>query len=257
VVLNKRLSHNYFFNVNYTWSRLFGNYSGLASSDEVTGGNGRTSPAVNRFFDYVINGFTATGEPDNGLLGTDRTHTFKAYGGYDFDWWGSKTNSTEFSFFEQALQGTPQTTFINVVATDIPLTKRGDLGRTKPFYQTDISLTHRYKFGSDSKYTIAFNIDLLNAFNNNSPLTLNTVKYRTLNSISTTDIDPTFNATTQTPTAILNKVLNGQIGAQLAQLAGGGLPGLAGAPNPISSTYGQPTVYQAPRNVRFGFRFLF
>lgn len=256
ISLNKRLSNNYFFNVNYTLSRLYGNYSGLASSDEVTIANangnigGRTSPGVNRFFDYIINGFTATGEPDNGLLATDRTHTLKAYGGYNFDWFGSKTNTTELSFFQQALQGTPQTTFINVVATDIPLSKRGDLGRTKPYYQTDFSITHRYRFGRDARYTLAVNIDLLNAFNNNSPLTLDTVRYKRTNSISPLAIDPTFDQNTQTPTAILNRVLNGQIGPQIAALANS-------ATNPISTTYGLPTSFQEPRNIRFGFRFLF
>ena len=256
ISLNKRLSNNYFFNVNYTLSRLYGNYSGLASSDEVTISNangnvgGRTSPGVNRFFDYIINGFTATGEPDNGLLGTDRTHALKAYGGYNFDWFGSRKNATEISFFQQALQGTPQTTFINVVATDIPLSKRGDLGRTKPYYQTDFSITHRYRFGQDARYTVAFNIDLLNAFNNNSPLTLDTVRYKNVNGITTADIDPTFDQNTQTPTAILNKVLNGQIGPQISALANS-------ATNPISTTYGLPTSYQEPRNIRFGFRFLF
>jgi hypothetical protein len=191
------------------------------------------------------------------LLPTDRTHTLKAYGGYNFDWYGSKTNSTELSFFQQALQGTPQTTFINVVATDIPLSKRGDLGRTKPFYQTDISLTHRYKFGRDSRFTLAVNIDVLNIFNNNSPLLLDTVRYKNLNSISANDIDPNFDQNRQTPTAILNRVLNGQIGTFLQQLENGTLPSLGGDPNPRNSTYGSPVIYQEPRNVRFGFRFLF
>ena len=259
VVLNKRLSHNYFYNVNYTWSRLYGNYSGLASSDEVnaTTGGGRASPGVDRFFDYIINGFTATGQPDNGLLATDRTHTFKAYGGYNFNWWGSKTNTTELSFFQQALQGTPQTTFINVVATDIPLTKRGDLGRTKPFYQTDISLTHRYRFGRDDRFTLAVNLDVLNIFNNNSPLFLDTTRYRTANSISTNDIDPTFDPSLQPPTALLNQVLNGQITPLLQQLENGTLPSLGGKPNPHNARYGTPIVFQDPRNVRFGFRLLF
>ena len=46
VRVDKRAT-KWFFNASYTWSRLFGNYSGLASSDEA----GRTSPNVNRFFD--------------------------------------------------------------------------------------------------------------------------------------------------------------------------------------------------------------
>ena len=259
ITLNKRLSNNYYFNVNYTLSRLYGNYSGLASSDEAAAatGVGRSSPGVNRFFDYIINGFTATGNPDNGNLATDRRHAFKAYGGYNFDWFGSKTNATEFSFFQQALQGTPQTTFITVVATAIPLSRRGDLGRTKPFYQTDLSLTHRYNFGRDSKYTVAFNLDALNAFNNNSPLLFDTNRYRTTNTIASTDIDPTFIAATQAPTAILNQVLSGQIGTQLSQLENGGLRSLGVRPNPISATYGKPNIYQAPRLIRFGLRLTF
>jgi hypothetical protein len=257
IVLNKRLSNNYFFNVNYTLSKLYGNYSGLASSDEAASGTGRTSPGVNRFFDYVINGFTATGEADNGNLATDRRHAFKAYGGYNFDWWGSKTNTTEVSFFQQILQGTPQTTFVTLNSTAVPLVKRGDLGRSPTFYQTDLSLSHSYKFGRDDRFTVAGNIDVLNAFNNNTPLLFDTNRYRTSNTITFSDIDPTFNSATQAPTVALNRILNGQIGTQLQQLENGGLPSLGVRPNPISATYGLPTVYQAPRQVRFGLRFLF
>jgi len=260
IVINKRLSDNYFFSANYTLSGLYGNYSGLASSDEVSAaGNGRTSPGVDRFFDYAINGFTATGQPDNGYLATDRRHAFKAYGGYMFDkWfekWMGKSHSTDLSFFFQALQGTPQTTFISVVATSIPLSKRGDLGRTPVFTQTDLALTHRYKVGE--RYTLAFNINVLNVFNQNTVTRLVTSRYRTTNTIVASDIDPTYNSDTQTLTAVLNKILNGQIGTQLTQLESGGLPGLAGRPNPHSSLYGQPALYQGARGVRLGVRFTF
>ncbi len=260
IVLNKRLSSNYFFNLNYTYSRLFGNYSGLASSDE----GGRTSPGVNRFFDYVVNGFIAsTGEPDNGFLATDRRHAFKAYGGYSFNKWMSKAHATDLSFFYTALQGTPMTTFVNVVASSIVLTKRGDLGRTPVFTQTDLSLTHRYNF--KERYSLAFDFNVLNAFNQNTVTRLTTAKHRVTNTISAIDIDPTYNANTQTLTNVFNKILNGQIGAQIAGLASGanlsiqGAPGAAtnGRTNPLSSLYGQPSVYQGIRAVRFGFRFTF
>lgn len=263
VVLNKRLSNNYFFNVNYTWSRLYGNYSGLASSDEVTNGNGRNAPATNRFFDYAINGFTATGEPDNGFLGTDRRHAFKSYGGYSFDKWKSKAHSTDLSFFFTALQGTPVTTFVTVSATSIPLSKRGDLGRTPALTQTDLSLTHRYRFGRDGRYSMAFDFNVLNAFNQNTPIALVTAKYRVTNTITASDIDPTYNSNTQTLTAVMNKILSGQIGAQIAGLASGANPSIsgtaatAGRTNPVSSLYGQPSLYQATRNIRLGFRFNF
>lgn len=261
IVLNKRLSTNFFFNLNYTFSRLYGNYSGLASSDE----NGRTSPAVNRFFDYAINGFTATGQPDNGVLATDRPHAFKAFGGYTFNRWMSKAHSTDASFFFTALQGTPQTTFVTVVATSIPLSVRNDLGRTPVLTQTDLALTHRYKIGKDSRYSVAFDFNVLNAFNQNTVIALTTAKYRVTNTIAASDIDPTYNANTQTLTNVLNKILNGQIQAQIDGLASGAnrsIQGAAGAStngrtNPLSSLYGQPSSYQGSRTVRFGFRFVF
>ncbi|MCG3159830.1 MAG: hypothetical protein JMDDDDMK_00850 [Acidobacteria bacterium] len=259
IVLNRRLSNNYFFNVNYTYGRLFGNYSGLASSDE----NGRTSPAVNRFFDYAINGFTALGEPDNGFLATDRRHVFKAFGGYTFKKWMGESHATDLNFFYTAQQGTPQTTFVTVVATSIPLNKRGDLGRTPILTQTDLSLTHRYKI--KDRYTLAFDFNVLNAFNQNTVTSFVTGKYRVTNTISAIDVDPTYNAATQTLTTVINRILNGQIGPQIAGLASGanrsiqGAPGAAtnGRTNPISSLYGQPSGYQGTRSIRFGFRFTF
>jgi hypothetical protein len=261
VVLNKRLSDNYYFNANYTWARLEGNYSGLASSDE----NGRTSPAVNRFFDYAINGFTATGQADDGYLATDRRHTFKSYGGYTFAKWKSKGHMTDLSYFFTALQGTPQTTFVTVVATSIPLDKRGDLGRTPVFTQTDLGFTHRYKFGKDGRFTAAFDINALNVFNQNTVTSFTTAKYRVSNAIAASDIDPTYNANTQTLTTVMNRILNGQIGAQIAGLASGANLSINGAPvqQPTegairsSSLYGKDGGYQGARSIRIGFRFVF
>jgi len=263
IVLNKRLSDNYYFNASYTLSRLYGNYSGLASSDEVdTSGSGRASPGVNRFFDYVINGFTATGEPDNGRLATDRPHVFKAYGGYSFDWWNSKANTTDIGFFQVIQSGTPQTTFVGVAHTSIPLTKRGDLGRTPTFTQTDLNLTHRYRFGRDDRFSLAFDVNVLNVFNENNVTALNTNRYGTLTGIANEDIDPCFNvdgirpagcAASQTvnriPTLALNRVLNGQIGPVIQSTLE--------AQNNRNTIYGQPALYQGSRNVRFGFRLLF
>lgn len=258
VVLNRRLANNFYFNMNYTFSRLFGNYSGLASSDE----NGRTSPGVNRFFDYAVNGFTATGAPDNGRLATDRPHAFKAYGGYIWNWFGSKTNSTELSFFQTVQSGTPQTTFISIASTQIPLSKRGDLGRTETFSQSDFSLSHRYRFGRDDRFTLVGEVNVLNAFNENNVTGLNTTRYLRQNVLGGAELDPCYDPDGIRPagcpagrnvnrllTTALNNVLNGQIGTQLQNLEN-----LAGNKNII---YGEPASYQAPRNVRFGFRLLF
>jgi hypothetical protein len=85
------------------------------------------------------------------------------------------------------------------------------------------------------------------------------------NTISAIDIDPTYNQNTMTLTNVFNRILNGQIGAQIDGLASGAnrsIQGAAGAgtngrTNPVSSLYGQPSGYQDARNVRLGFRFTF
>ena len=162
---------NYFINASYTYSRLFGNYSGLASSDE----GGRTSPGVNRFFDLPPLGFNADGDPDNGLLATDRPHVFKAYGGYSFNWNKSNINRTTVSSFTTMQSGTPLTTIYNLygLGTTI-LNGRGDLGRTEMFTETDFSVNHRYKFGRDARFTLEGFMNITNLFNERNQLTAQT-----------------------------------------------------------------------------------
>ncbi len=257
VVLNKRLSNNYFFSANYTYSRLEGNYSGLASSDE----GGRTSPGVNRFFDYVNNGFTALGQPDNGLLATDRPHAFKAYGGYTFDWLKSG-NSTDLSFFTTVQSGTPQTTFIGIVQTSVVLSERGDLGRTPRFSSSDFSITHKYKFGADNRYKVIFDVNFSNVFNQNGVTALNTTKYLNTNSLSGNDLDPCYDidgvrpATCAAPLPV-NTVLTTAINNVLSGRARPLLTALDNQAGNLNTLYGRPAAYQAPRTVRFGFRFIF
>ena len=106
VQVDKRFAKNYYFNANYTFSRLFGNYSGLASSLEF----GRVSPNVSRLFDLPFQAFTLDGDPIDGRLPTDRPHVFKFYGAYTANWGGSQ--STEFSGFTTAASGTPLTSVI-------------------------------------------------------------------------------------------------------------------------------------------------
>ncbi|MCK7476290.1 MAG: hypothetical protein M0C28_00895 [Candidatus Moduliflexus flocculans] len=80
VSLEKRFSHNWQGGINYTLSRVEGNYSGLSSSDE----GGRNSPNVERFFDMWFMMFRLDGQRLDGPLPQDRTHYFKAYGSYAF-----------------------------------------------------------------------------------------------------------------------------------------------------------------------------
>jgi len=242
VRLDKHLSKNYYFNSSYTWSRLFGNYSGLASSDE----DGRTSPNVNRNFDLPIVGFTALGEKDNGLLPTDRTHAFKFYGGYTLNWkerFGTLGGSTtDFSLFTTVQSGTPLTTrFVLFNIDNMILNGRGDLGRTEAFTQTDVAIHHRYRFAE--RYAIVFDLDVLNLFNEANVIAV----FDNISSVNipATDIGLSANAPeaeaqfqrTNTRDKI-NAILNGPSGSKDAR-------------------FGLPNTFQGPRTVRFGFRFQF
>jgi hypothetical protein len=240
ISLDRRLSNNFYFNANYTWSRLFGNYSGLASSDE----NGRTSPGVNRFFDLPYIGFTALGNPDNGLLPTDRTHVFNAYGTYIFDWKGSKVHSTELSFYTTAQSGTPQSTLIGFI-TPVFLTERGDLGRSETFTQTDFNFSHKYKFGNDNRYTIAVDLNILNAFDEANVLTVQNTKSTVTTNPATFGLSEVAGSN-----AFVNGQLYSQINAYLATVPASGA-------RRTRNDYGQANGFQGPRNVRFGFRFMF
>ena len=256
VRLNKRFASNIYFDGSYTYSRLFGNYAGLASSDEVTGGVGRQSPNVNRNFDLPFIGFSALGKPDNGRLPTDRPHAFKLSGAYTYKW--SSTNNTEFSLFTLAQSGTPRTTRFTLygVAGQI-LNGRGDLGRTEAFTQSDFGVRHKYRFGNDGRFTLSVDLDILNLFNEANVL-------GHFDDISTTSIN--------LDSSDLNIAANEAIGINIFQRQAlntrinnflratgefANNPNYPGLTSTVDPRFLQPNLYQNPRSVRFGFRLLF
>ncbi len=251
----KRFVNSAYFDASYTLSRLYGNYAGLASSDEL----GRTSPNVNRNFDLPFIGFSALGQPDNGRLATDRPHAFKVAGAYTYDW--SSTNATELSGFTQIASGTPRTTrytFLGVAGQI--LNGRGDLGRTEAFTQTDLALSHKYRFGRDNRVTLAFDIDVLNVFNESNVIahfdTISSLRPITAADIGATGnpgcipSGPGANCSTQATrnaariyqTTNTSSVINSILSANPAN---------------IEPQYQLPNAFQGPRTVRFGFRVLF
>ena len=254
--VSRRYANNWFLSANYTLSRLEGNTSGLANSDYWDGGAAdgsradRSSPGVNRFFDWATHGFTAQGEEDYGVLGTDRTHVFKAYGGYTFDWWNNRSNATDISFFTTAMSGTPQT---SVIDPEVPLvyTKRGDLGRTEMFTQTDLTLSHSYNFGRDNKYKIVGDITATNVFNENNVTSINPNRwlnyYFDVYELLPADFESenSFDAMTY----IQNQIISGAAAPVMESIIN--------TPANKNPALGLPSSYQAKRNIRFGFRFVF
>ncbi len=258
--LDKRFSSNYYLNASYTYSRLFGNYSGLASSDEPDAlGVGRSSPNVNRFFDLPHIGFTTNGEPDNGRLATDRPHAFKFFGAYNFDWKNlfghrldnSGRNSTELSASFIGLSGTPTSTQIAVYGANVFPFGRGDLGRSPMFTQTDMALSHTYRFGDDGRMGLKFEINALNVFNENNVTSV--FQLISPDSLTGTTFGFTNAATAETDT--IRAIFNGGLTDQI--VAGFDRP--AGDPRRIARDvrYGLPRTFQTPRQIRFGFKFMF
>lgn len=263
IVLEKRLSNNYYFNLNYTLSRLHGNYSGLANTEELAttssslNGLARSSPGVNRNFDLPFIGFQASGGFDDGPLATDRPHVFNAYGAYIFNWWGSKANSTEFSAFQTFQSGTPQTTYIQFGGATTIFTGRNDLGRTEMFTQTDLGVTHRYRFGRDNRFTLVGDVNVLNLLDEENVLTLqNIITNGQIALTGPNAIAPQFlidgGANYDKP-ALINAYNRGELLSNINTY----LQGTPTILNRQRSDYGLPNRFQYPRTVRFGFRFIF
>ena len=171
---NRRFADNYFFSANYTISRLYGNYAGLASSDEITtpttgrslataqqqaGSISRQGGNVNRAWDLDELMWDSHGNLDvRGRLATDRPHAVKLYGAYDFKF------GTQLGAFFYAASGTPITTYVNST-NQIPLmvNGRGDMGRTPFLNRTDLLLTHELAMAGTKR--LRFEMNVLNVFN--------------------------------------------------------------------------------------------
>jgi len=255
--VNKRFSNNWFANSSYTYSRLFGNYSGLASSDE----RGRSSPNVNRFFDIPFLGFTLDGAPNDGRLATDRPHIFKLNAGYNINWAGGN-NTTDIKGFFLGQSGTPLSTTVSAYSALTFVNGRGDLGRTDMFTQTDMGVTHKYKFGRDNKFTMAFDLDVLNLLNRETATSLRTQLFT--GGLSDSSVVQFLPGVTD-ETTFIQQIFNGGLSQQILELNSRGDAGLSTCGDGTASCAGfatdarfmEATQWQIPRSVRFGFRLIF
>lgn len=155
ITLKKRLSNRWSGQLVYTYSRLWGNFPGLASSDE----GGRTSPNVNRMYDSIWMMYDTTGSKKEvlGNLNTDRPNYLKAQFTYDMPWgtsvgvnWSLRTGALY--SHQLSYQGYSPTFYKG----------RGSLGRT-PYEQfVDVLLQHDFRFGK--RYVLNLNMNILNLF---------------------------------------------------------------------------------------------
>ena len=217
-------------NASYTYSRLYGNYAGLANSDE----NGRSTPNNDRAFDLPFYYFDATGSQKNvyGRLATDRPHTLKLFASYTKD---SKLGSTVIGLNQIAYSGTPlSTTVIYQSAPTFP-NGRGDLGRTPVLTQTDLQISHSFKV--KERLTLKLEANAQNV----------------LNQAKATNYATQINRNGAITAAQL-PVAKFFAGYKLSDFVG---PANTAGNAKYNPAFNLPTTYQGPRDLRLGFRVIF
>jgi len=262
----------------YTYSSLWGNYTGLTTTDQTDGGiTGRNSPDTTRAFDEPFYNFGANGKSTNGPLPTDRPSVLKGFIYYSLPWrW--KSQSTTFGLFQTAYQGSPVSSYTDLTAaesgepyeatyvygrgqwvnmTTDPSTGAITLGtpyarRTPWFTQSDFNLGHQIKTGEHQ--AIAFSATATNLFNQRAV----TAYWAAMDSLNfATPLYPGLDSS--------GNPINLGDGAQLYQKLESGynvqqwINGNNGAvPNVIkNSQYGQPYLFQLGRNIRLGVHYTF
>jgi hypothetical protein len=193
--LTKRIG-NWAGSFSYTYSRLYGNYSGLTATDISDGGAARNGANADRAFDEPFMSFDAHGNRVDGPLATDRPHTFKMYGYYNLKWW--KFN-TRFGAFEQIYSGTPITSYLSVWGAPvypegrgkyIDVTRDASSGnwvagnvstrRTPRFSQADISVSQAFHVSKTNERAMAeVSFDCFNCLNQHSPTLIDVNLLRT------------------------------------------------------------------------------
>jgi len=154
LALEKRFSNNWQAGINYTWSRLFGNYGGLSSSDE----SGRNSPNVERYWDLWFERYDIHGRPLDGILPSDRTHYIKGYGSYAFPF------GLTIGIAAYGRSGLPRTT--NLSFNDMQIFPDGyfDTGKRLPFtFWADMYVEYNLRIAN--KYTVNVNATFSNITN--------------------------------------------------------------------------------------------
>ncbi|MGD9345710.1 MAG: TonB-dependent receptor [Candidatus Aminicenantes bacterium] len=153
VGIDKRFSNNWMAGFHYTYSNLWGNFSGLASSDEF----GRHSPNVERYFDGWFLHRDQNLNESTGQLPTDRPHQFKLYGSYTWDF------GLTLGFYSYLMSGTPVSTMLSLNSMQgyYPV-GRFDQGRTSMLSRTDLYAEYNLSLGG--RYAIQLNANISNLF---------------------------------------------------------------------------------------------
>ncbi len=157
VALEKRFSGNWLCGAAYTFSRLRGNYGGLAGGDGLENG----LPYRSGSFDTWLSSRTLSLADASGPLPGDRPHYFKAYGTYAFPF------GLDAGLVLQAMSGIPASTVWIVEDTRgealafLPY-GRGDQKRSPFLFLANLYLEYSLRLGRN---TLSLNLNVENLFN--------------------------------------------------------------------------------------------
>jgi hypothetical protein len=225
----KRYVNNWMVNASYTYSELYGNYAGLASSDEIVSGQGRSDPNTQRYFDYLHNAFNATGAEEYGLLATDRPHQLKVQALYMFPF------RLSVGLNQYVGSGVPISSEASYGGVPFFAWGRGDQGRTGTLTQTDLMLTQGIKLGG---FNLELSLNILNLFDEDTVIRYNTAKYTNsffrVSPNCRSDQECFFAQTPFDPDEVAARENNPQLWS-----------------------YMQPSFWQAPLSARFGVKLTF
>ncbi len=267
VRITRATSHGWAGMFAYTWSSLWGNYTGLTTTDQIDGGTtGRNSPDTTRAFDEPFYYFGANGKSNNGPLPTDRPNTFKGNLYYNLPWKGM---TTTFGIFQVAYQGSPMSSFTDIGygsgtpieaayifgrgkwsnVTSDPTTGAVTLGapytRRTPWYtQTDFNFQHAIKVNKNNEHQVlSFTGTLTNLLNQHSVVSY----WEGYNSNNfTSELNP--GGASIFSGAPFYQAAETGYNAQADSVASGVI---------LNNNYTRPNVWQLSRNIRVGATFTF
>ena len=215
----------------YTWSRLYGNYSGLFRPE-----NNQLDPNFNSDFDLV----TLT-ENREGLLPFDRPHAIKLFGAKEFDI--SRELSASLGLSYRGTSGIP-ISYLGAHPIYGPnesfILARGSAGRTPWVNTLDANAGVNYRL--NKTHVLSLSVDVFNLFN--------------FQQVTSVDEAYTFQGVLPITGG---KAAGGALTAEQVTVLdpATGLPAGKLSANDVNKNFKQPTAYQSPRQIRLGLKYTF
>jgi len=231
VFLNHTFSDGWLAQASYTWSRLYGNYSGLFRPETF-----QLDPNFSSDFDLL-----SLMDNRTGLLPFDRTHALKVFGAKEFAFTRDLSASLGLSY--RGNSGVP----INYLGghpiygtNEAFILERGSAGRTPWVNNIDGNLGVNYRMNKTQ--VLSLSVDVFNLFNFQQATTVDEA-YTFRSVIPVAGGKPAGERLTPEQVTAYDPAT--------------GLPSGTLTEADVNKNFRQPTAYQAPRQIRLGLKYTF